>query len=107
MRGMTDVKGLREIRSLRGTGKRSIPRVQSSAYLDLYVLEKEKERLEKEATVLEKRGGAIRKRLADIQRQMETVERSASSAECRTGRDGRGRGPSGPGKKWRTVSLSY
>ena len=107
MRGVTDVSGLREIRSLRSTGKRSIPRVQSSAYLDLYMLEKEKERLVKEAALLEKRSRAILKRLGDIQRQAETLEKSASQPEGRKGKDGRAGEPSGPGKKWKTFSVNY
>ena len=107
MRGMTNVSGLRDIRSLRSTGKRSSSRVQSSAHLDLYILEKEKERLEKEAFLLEKRSRAILKRLGDIQRQTETLEKSASRTEGRKGRDGRGGEPSGPGKKWKTFSLNY
>ncbi|MBI2001237.1 MAG: hypothetical protein HYS69_08670 [candidate division NC10 bacterium] len=104
---MTDVSGLREIRSLRSTGKRSIPRVQSSANLDLYMLEKEKERLVKEAALLEKRSRAILKRLGDIQRQTETLEKSPSRTEGRKGKDGRGGEPSGPGKKWKTFSVNY
>ncbi len=107
MRGMTDVSGLREIRSLRSTGKRSIPRVQSSAHLDLYLLEKERERLEKEAAVLEKRRWAIRKRLADIQRQTATLEASGSRAEGRTAEERRGGAPHGRGKQWKTCPVSY
>ncbi len=107
MRGMTDVSGLREIRSLRSTGKRSIPRVQSSANLDLYMLEKEKERLVKEAALLEKRSRAILKRLGDIQRQAESLEKSGSRTEGRKGKDERGGEPTSPGKKWKTFSVNY
>ena len=107
MRGATDVSGLREIRSLHSTGKRSIPRVQSAAYLDLYMLGKEKERLEKEAALLEKRGLAIRKRLQDIQRQAESLEKSASQTEGREGGDKRAGARSGPAKKWKTFSMNY
>ena len=107
MRGMTDVSGLREIRSLRSTGKRSIPRVQSSANLALYMLEKEKERLVKEAALLEKRSRAILKRLGDIQRQTETLEKSASRTEGRAGEDERRRSRGSPGKKWKAFPLNY
>ena len=107
MKGVIDVKSLRDIRSLRSTAKRSIPRVQSSAYLDLYMLEKEKERLEKEAALLEKRSQAIRKRLGEIQRQAESLKKSASQPEGRKGKDERGGEPSSPGKKWKTFSLNY
>ena len=107
MKGAIDVKSLRDIRSLRSTAKRSIPRVQNSAYLDLYILEKEKERLEKEATLLERRSRAILKRLEDIQQQAKSLQKSASLTEGRKGKDGRGGEPSGPGKKWKTFSLNY
>ena len=107
MKGVTDVKSLRDIRSLRSTAKRAIPRVQSSSYLDLYILEKEKERLEKEATLLERRSKVILKRLADIRQQAESLQGSASLTEGRKGKDGRDGHPNGPGKKWKTYSLSY
>ena len=105
MKGVIDVKSLRDIRSLRSTAKRAIPRVQSSAHLDLYILEKEKE-----ATLLERRSRAILKRLEDIQQQAESLQKSASLTEGRKGKDGRGGEPSGPGKngkKWKTFSLHY
>ncbi len=107
MRGMAEVSGLREIRSVRSTGKRSIPRVQTSAHLDLYILEKERERLEKEAVLLEKRSRAVRKRLGDIQRQAESLEKPASLTESHKGKDGRGGEPSRPGKKWKAFPLNY
>jgi hypothetical protein len=47
VRGITELSGLREIRTMTSSKKRSIPRVQSSAYLDLYMLKKEKDRIEK------------------------------------------------------------
>ena len=107
MKGVIDVKSLRDIRSLRSTAKRAIPRVQSSAYLDLYILEKEKERLEKEATLLERRSMAVLKRLEDIQQQAESLEKSASLTEGQKGEEKRETKRGGPGRKWRTVSLNY
>ena len=105
MRGITKISGLRDIRSMRSS-KRSIPRVQSSAYLELYILRKEKDRLEKEEAVLERRRQGIQKRLADIQRHMEAVEKSA---ETQGGVLGKARlGPQRTlGGKWKTMSLSY
>lgn len=75
-RGVSDISGLRNIRSMHSTGKRSIPRVASSAYLDLYMLRKEKERLEKEDAILEKRKAGIQKRLDDIRKEMEVLEKA-------------------------------
>ncbi len=99
MRGVTDVRGLRDVKSMR-SGKRSIPRVQSSAYLELYMLRKEMDRLQKEEAVLEKRKQGIQKRLGDIQCQMETLEKSAQ----RQGRVGQERTLRG---KWKTMPLNY
>jgi hypothetical protein len=107
MKGMTDVSGLREIRSLHSTGKRSIPRVQSSAYLDLYLLEKEKERLEKEAALLGKRSRAIRKRHDEIQRQTESLRTSASRPEDPLGAGEKAGKRNGLLKQWRTFPVNY
>ena len=106
MRGATDVSGLRDIRSMHST-RRSIPRHKNSAFLDLYMLQKEKERLEKEAALLEKRNHAIQKRLGDIQQQMESLERSAQSKRLSNG-GGKAAEPSRPTKrKWKTFPLKY
>ena len=76
MKGVTEISGLRSIRSMHSAGKRSIPRVQSSAYLDLYVLKKEKERLEKEDYILDKRRKDIQNKLKGINKQMDKLMES-------------------------------
>jgi prefoldin subunit 5 len=88
---------------MHSTGRRSIPKAQSSSYLDLYMLQKERERLEKERSLLEKRGQGIEKRLKEIQQQIEALEKSA--------KEGGGterafkKGPSA--KQWKTMALKY
>lgn len=72
--GVCDINGLQNIRTICSTGRRSIPRVAGSAFLDLYMLRKAKERLEKEDAILEKRKVGIQKRLEDIRREMEVLE---------------------------------
>jgi len=42
VQGVTELSGLRNIRTMNSSNKRSIPRVRSSAYLELYMLRKEK-----------------------------------------------------------------
>jgi len=107
MRGVTDIAGLRDIRSHRSIGRRSIPRLQSSAYLELYMLGKERDRLEKELALLEKRRKGIGKRLSDIRREMEVVERLAQADRQNNGAK-KGAEPSGfPKKKWKTFALRY
>ena len=105
MRGVTDISGLRDIRSMHST-RRSIPRFKNSAFLDLYMLQKEKERLEKEVALLAKRNQGIRKRLSDIQRQMEGLERSAQSERPDHGGE-KAAERNAPAKRWKTFSMNY
>ena len=96
-RGVSDISGLRNIRSMHSEGKRSIPMVASSAYLDLYMLRKEKERLEKEDANLEKRKAGIRKRLDHIKKQemgWQAGQREVVKEETQK-------------KKWKKMALSY
>ncbi len=106
MRGATDVSGLRDIRSMHST-RRSIPRFKNSAFLDLYMLQKEKERLEKEAVLLAKRNHAIQKRLGDIQQQMESLERPAQSEHLSNGGDTNTERSHPTKRKWNTFALKY
>lgn len=103
VRGVTELSGLREIRSMHSSRKRSIPRVQSSAYLDLYMLRKEKDRLEKEVYILDKRKKGMQKRLDEIDAEMKKLE----EAEAK----GRQTNPQGfkkpPEKDWKTMPLKY
>ena len=66
VRSATEISSLRDIRTMHSSKKRSIPRIQSSAYLDLYMLRKEKDRLEKESGILNKRNKSVQKRIDEI-----------------------------------------
>jgi len=104
-RSVGDISGLRNIRSMHSTGKRSIPRVASSAYLDLYMLRKEKERLEKEDAILEKRKAAIQKRVDDINKEIEMLK-----ALEEKGRQADRKGivnEESQEKRWKKMSLNY
>lgn len=73
-RNKSEIRGLRNIRSMRSTGKNSIPKNQSSAYLDLYMLNIEKKRLLKEDESLSIRKDTIKKRLEEIKLQMDRLQ---------------------------------
>lgn len=73
------IGGLRDIKTLQTSKKRSIPRVQNPAYLDLYMLHKERDRLEKEIYVLDRKKKNIQKRLKEIISEMDKLERSEVS----------------------------
>jgi len=102
-RGSTELSGLRDIKTMLRSKKRSLPRVQSSAYLDLYMLRKEKDRLEKEIYIMEKRKEAIEKRLDEINTEMdklvkaEAVKQQANPEESKRSSE----------KNWKTMSLKY
>jgi len=103
VRGVTELSGLRDIRTMRSAKKRFIPRLQSSTYLDLYMLRKEKDRLEKEVYILDKRKKGIQKRLDEITVEMDKLEK-AKPTRRKVNRE-RFEKPSG--KEWRTIPLKY
>ena len=89
---------------MHSTGKRSIPRLESSAYLDLYMLKKEKDRLEKEIYILEKRKKSMQKRLDEIDAEMSNLQ-EAEAARRQTTSVKEFKKPSE--KSWKTMALKY
>lgn len=106
-RGVSDISGLRNIRSMHSAGKRSIPRVAGTAYLDLYMLQKEKERLEKEDAVLEKRKAAIQKRLDDVNKEIEMLKALEEKEKGRQADREEVTEEESQEKRWKKMSLSY
>lgn len=103
-KGVSELGGLREIRTMGSSKKKSIPRVQSSPYLDLYMLRKEKDRLEKEAYVLDKRKKSVQKRINDIDAEMVKLE------ELEEARKSERKGcvhKKPPVREWNTMSMKY
>ncbi len=103
MKGLTEIKGLRGIKTLGVSGKRSIPRMQSSIYLDIFVLRKEKERLEKEIFIFEKKVGEDREKLNDIVQKIEGLEREDAGRRKKSGSGKRGR----PETELKKMALEY
>ena len=103
MKGVSEISGLRSIKSMHSSSKRSIPRVQSSAYLDLYMLRKEKDRLEKEIYILDKRKKDIHKKLDDVNEQMDKLQKAEAGGKERSTKEFEK--PSG--KEWKTMPLEY
>lgn len=103
MKGVSEISGLRSIRSMHSSGKRSIPRAQSSAYLDLYMLRKEKDRLEKELYILDKRTKDIQKKLDDLNKQMEKLQKQEVERKQSVGKEFK----KPTEKDWKTMDLKY
>jgi predicted nucleic acid-binding Zn-ribbon protein len=103
MKGVSEISGLRSIKSMHSSGKRSIPRVQSSAYLDLYMLRKEKDRLEKEIYILDKRKKDILKKLDDINKEMDKLQKQEAETKEKVLQEF----VKPSEKEWKTMKLKY
>lgn len=75
MRGIQQISSLRNIKSIHSVGARSIPKVQRSSYLELYMLRREKDRLEKEVFALDKRKTAMDRQLNSIAKRIEKLQK--------------------------------
>jgi len=75
MKGILQMPGIRDIRSIHSVGARSIPKIQRSSYLELYMFRREKDRLEKEIYVLDKRRSAAKRQLDSINQRIEKLQK--------------------------------
>ena len=112
MRDVNTLGGLHGIRTMFSAKKRSIPRVQSSAYLDLYMMNKEKERLLKESERVGMRGTVIEKRLKEIDLETNKLQGvdpdlsgKSSGTPSSSERDYTQR--NGVKKEWKKMTLNY
>lgn len=103
MKSSSEIGGLQSIRSMHGSGKRSIPLVQSSAYLDLYMLKKKKDRLEKEIYILDKRKKDAQKRLDEINKDMDELREAKTEKKEEILQESK----KPLGKNWKSMSLKY
>jgi hypothetical protein len=101
MKDVDTLKGLHGVKTPSSSKKRSISRVQSSAYLELYMMEKERERLVKESKRLEIRHNQVKGRLKEIDEYREDVQRSTvKKAPVPVEEEA-------PPKVWKKVSMKY
>jgi len=75
MKGTLQTLGIRDIKSIHSIGARSIPKVQRSRYLELYMLRREKDRLEKELFALDKRRNLANRQLESINKRIEKLQK--------------------------------
>ena len=120
MRDVNSLPGLHKLRTMFSAKKRSIPRVQSSTYLDLYMMNKEKERLLKESERVGMRDTGIKKRLEEIDLEMNRLQEvdpvlsGKSSESSSSSRSEQSRTTeraytqrNGVKKEWKKFSLNY
>jgi len=110
MKSITDIRaGAANIKSARSIRARSAPKSKDSAYLDIFLLNKEKARLKQEQYILGKRQEQNRKRLEEIEAAIELAAMSARALEenLEKGESLPSTAKLPPGKKWHTMPLSY
>ncbi|MBI5748747.1 MAG: hypothetical protein HZA00_06425 [Nitrospinae bacterium] len=81
MKGMVQMLNSRDIKSIHSIGVRSIPKVQRSSYLELYMLIREKDRLEKEISALDKRRDSANRQLSSINGRIEKLQQEADKEQ--------------------------
>ncbi len=101
MKGMLHLLGIRDIKNMHSANTRSIPKVQRSSYLALYMLRLEKDRLEKEIFVLDKRRSGLNIQLNNIHKRIETLQKEADKGQRL---NAHGRVPTRPLK---TMDINY
>lgn len=70
MKSVNQMSGLGDMKTTISTHSRSTPRQKGSTFLDVYLLDKERQRLESEMAMLKKRQRRIEVRLGDIRQAM-------------------------------------
>ncbi len=101
MRGLQQMPGIRDIKCIHSVGMRSIPKVQRSGYLELYMLRREKDRLEKEIFALDKRRSTADKQLDSINKRIEKLQKEVHEEQkIKTYR-------SIPTKPLKTMAINY
>jgi hypothetical protein len=84
MRDVNSLPGLHAARTMFSAKKRSIPRVQSSVYLDLFMLGKEKERLLKEDERQCRVRETNKKRLEEIGLEINKLQEAEAAIKANT-----------------------
>lgn len=74
VKSTSELRGMRDVRTMSGSRKRFIPHSRASAYLRLYTLQMEKDRLSPESQSIERRQLLLKRRLEEIRGEIERLE---------------------------------
>jgi len=109
VQGISQVKGLRDVRTTISTQVRACPRTKGSTYLEVYRLDKEKQRLEMVLLAMAKQQQRINRRLGEIReavaRLMDGQKEVAAAPRKRTARGHSEAKEAGP--RWKKLTLGY
>lgn len=111
MKSITQTRSLGDMRTSISAHARSAPRQGGSTYLEVYLLDKEKQRLETELAVLDKRQKRIEGRLGEIRQAVEgLLNKAEQKPSASVSGTGEGQPPEVKGsdpRKWRTMTVRY
>jgi uncharacterized membrane-anchored protein len=103
-------RGVEYVKTARSQSLRSIPRKQQGdySYLDLYILDREKERLEGELSYSGKRSERTRKRLEKVKLKMEKLkERLGDTKKNEKKKVKETVSETNPKKDWKIMNVDY
>ena len=115
MKSVTEIKSLGDVRTHISTHARSAPRRKGATYLEVYLLDKERQRLETELTALSRHRSRIEPRLQEIRASLGNLVRkaqeegslkpgpAASPSEEKPRPKARGSHP----QEWTTIPVEY
>ncbi|MEI6186137.1 MAG: hypothetical protein WCP43_02925 [Dehalococcoidia bacterium] len=111
MRDITNARGLRDLRTASSAHIHCRPHPKGTTHLDLFLLNKEKERLETKQMMLGHQQRIIHERVADIDKAMEKLTRK-NEPKGTTDEGDNGDIPHANDKKpvegnWKKMSLRY
>lgn len=114
-KSITRMKSLGDLKTTISTHARSTPREEGETFLEVYLLDKERQRLETEVAMHFKRTDRIQIRLAEIARVMAVLleksrQEKAALAERDSQAGGRGGPPSRPAAgrpEWKKLTIGY
>ena len=110
-----EAKGLCDLRTATSHHITSLPPLKGTAHLDLYLLDRERQRLERELSRMEMRRRRINSLLEEIRKKMERLNESAlqghgllnsHSTERAAGKQGAPAKRDGHGK-WKRMAVEY
>ena len=88
MKGVTTARGLSDLRTATSRHVRAIPPQKGTSYLELYLLNMERQRLASELARIDHRRGQISDRLGQIDRKVVGLQQRANEAQSGAQSDG-------------------
>jgi len=111
MKDIGNARGLRDLRTASSAHIHCRPHPKGTTHLDLFLFNKEKERLEKKQMMLEHQQRIIRERVADIDKAMEKLKKKNEPEDITDvgdNGDKSGRDEKKPVEgNWKKMSLRY